>query len=106
MKTILLILTLILTFGLSAQTTTDTTSAGDELIKFERKFSNGKTIAVLGTAIAITGSIIYLPPVIIIGGTIAIIGEVYSWDSHKHIRRAGIILNKMDNRKYIINNIP
>jgi hypothetical protein len=102
MKTILLILTLILTFGLSAQTTPDTTSAGDELIKFEKKYSTGKIIVVLGTSISVTGSLIALPPVAIVGGVIALIGEVYSWDSHKHIRRAGKILNKIDGRKFIL----
>ena len=103
MKTILLILTLILTFNLAAQSTSDTTSVGDELIKFEQKYSSGKTLLVLGTAIGVTGSLIALPPVMIVGGVIALFGEVYSWDSHKHIRRAGKILNKIDNRKFILN---
>jgi hypothetical protein len=103
MKTILLILTLILTFNIAAQSKSDTTSVGDELIKFEKQYSSGKTLLVLGTAIGVTGSLIALPPVMIVGGVIALFGEVYSWDSHKHIRRAGTILNKMDNRKYVIN---
>ena len=103
MKTILLILTLILTFNIAAQSTSDTTSVGDELIKFEKQYSSGKTLLVLGTAIGVTGSLIALPPVMIVGGVIALFGEVYSWDSHKHIRRAGKILNKIDNRKFIIN---
>ena len=103
MKTILLILTLILTFNLAAQSTSDTTSVGDELIKFEKQYSSGKTLLVLGTAIGVTGSLIALPPVMIVGGVIALFGEVYSWDSHKHIRRAGKILNKIDNRKFILN---
>lgn len=103
MKKLLLLITLLFTFSVSAQSFTDTTSAGDELIKFEKQYSNGKTILVLGTAIGVTGSLIALPPVIITGLCIALIGEVYSWDSHKHIRRAGKILNKIDNRKFIIN---
>lgn len=103
MKTILLILTLILTFNIAAQSTSDTTSVGDELIKFEKQYSSGKTLLVLGTAIGVTGSLIALPPVMIVGGVIALFGEVYSWDSHKHIRRAGKILNKIDNRKFILN---
>jgi len=103
MKTILLILTLILTFSVSAQSFTDTTSAGDELIKFEQKFSSGKTVLVIGTIISITGGLIVMQPVIITGLCIALIGEVYSWDSHKHIRRAGKILNKINNKKFIIN---
>ena len=103
MKTLLILFTLLFTFSVSAQSFTDTTSAGDELIKFEQKFSSGKTVLVIGTIIAITGGLIVMQPVIISGMCIALIGEVYSWDSHKHIRRAGKILNKINNKKFIIN---
>ena len=103
MKTLLILFTLLFTFSVSAQSFTDTTSVGDELIKFEKQYSSGKTLLVLGTAIGVTGSLIALPPVMIVGGVIALFGEVYSWDSHKHIRRAGKILNKIDNRKFILN---
>ena len=103
MKKLLLLITLLFTFSVSAQSLTDTTSAGDELIKFEQKFAAGKTVLVIGTVISITGGLIVMQPVIISGMCIALIGEVYSWDSHKHIRRAGKILNKIDNRKFIIN---
>ena len=102
MKTLLILFTLLFTFSVSAQSS-DTTSVGDELIKFEKQYSSGKTLLVLGTAIGVTGSLIALPPVMIVGGVIALFGEVYSWDSHKHIRRAGKILNKIDNRKFILN---
>lgn len=102
MKTILLLLALLITQFLSAQST-DTTSVGEELIKFEKQYSNGKTLAVFGTAIAVTGALIAIPPVSVAGLCVALIGEVYSWDSHKHIRRAGKILNQIDNRKFILN---
>ncbi len=103
MKTILLILSLIITFSVSAQSTTDTTSVGDELIRFEKQYSTGKTLVLLGTAIAVTGALIAIPPVSVAGLCVSLIGEVYSWDSHKHIRRAGKILNQIDNRKFILN---
>ncbi len=84
---------LVLSIGAFSQTS-DTTSVGDEFIKFERQFSNGKTLVLVGAAIVIAGSAIVATPVIITGAVVILIGEAIASDSFKHIRFAGLLMNK------------
>jgi len=93
MKTILTLLMLFLSIGAFSQTS-DTTSVGDEFIKFERQFSNGKTVMLVGVTLVVAGSAIVATPVIITGSIAILIGEVIASDSFKHIRFAGILMNQ------------
>ena len=94
MKIILTLLMLVLSIGAFSQTTSDTTSVGDEMIRFERQYSNGRVIAMAGTIFAIAGASIVATPVIIAGGVIMVIGEFIAADSHKHMRIAGLLMNQ------------
>lgn len=94
MKIILTLLMLVLSIGAFSQTTSDTTSVGDEMIRFERQYSNGRVIAMAGTIIAIGGACVVATPVIITGAAIMFIGEFIVAHSHKHIRTAGLLMNQ------------
>ena len=96
MNKILTLFMLVLSFGISAQSTetSDTTSVGNQLIKFERQYSNGVGIGLAGTIIVIAGSSIVATPIIIAGGVVMILGEIIKIDSHKYIRFAGLLMNK------------
>jgi len=96
MKIILTLLMFVASITAFSQTSTesDTTSVGDEMIRFERQYSNGRTIALAGTIFAIAGASTLVTPVIIAGGVIMVIGELIAADSHKHMRIAGLLMNK------------
>ena len=94
MKIILTLLMLVLSISAFSQTTSDTTSVGDEMIRFERQYSNGRVIAMAGTIIAIGGACVVATPVIITGAAIMFIGEFIVAHSHKHIRTAGLLMNQ------------
>ena len=95
MKIILTLLMLVASISSFSQTSTsDTTSVGDEMIRFERQYSNGRVIAMAGTIFAIAGASIVATPVIIAGGVIMVIGEFIAADSHKHMRTAGLLMNQ------------
>lgn len=95
MKIILTLLMLIASISAFSQTSTsDTTSVGDEMIRFERQYSNGRVISMAGSIIAIAGASIVATPVIITGGVIMLIGEFIAADSHKHMRIAGLLMNQ------------
>jgi hypothetical protein len=93
MKIILTLLMFVASITAFSQTS-DTTSVGDEMIRFERQYSNGRTIAIAGTIFAIAGASTAAIPVIIAGGVIMLIGELIAADSHKHMRIAGLLMNK------------
>lgn len=101
MKKILTIIMIILSFNSFAQTTDDgisdsndsLTSVGDGLINFDMQYKNGVTIKLTGYFIVIIGSVIFVPPLIITGGILTILGDAVSANSHKHIRNAGLLMN-------------
>ena len=97
MKKILTLFALILTFGLSAQSTTSidtTTSIGDQFIKFEKQYSGGKTLQFVGIGVAIFGSCVVSAPIVLIGGVVWLVGEFVEADSHKYMRIVGVLMNK------------
>ena len=97
MKIILTLLMFVASITAFSQTSTsesDTTSVGDEMIRFERQYSNGRVIAMAGTIFAIVGACTLATPVIIAGGVIMVIGEFIAADSHKHMRIAGLLMNQ------------
>jgi ABC-type phosphate transport system permease subunit len=92
--TLLMFVTSITAFSQTSTSESDTTSVGDEMIRFERQYSNGRTIAMAGTIFVIAGASTLATPVIIAGGVIMFIGDFIAADSHKHMRIAGLLMNK------------
>ena len=95
MKTMLTILMILLSVGAFSQTQTDTTSVGDQLIKFEKQHANGVMLTFAGSISMVVGVVVVAaPPIGILGGVMLLAGEVIALDSHRHIRNAGLLMNQ------------
>lgn len=86
---------LVLSIGAFSQTSTsDTTSVGDEMIRFERKHGNGNILVFAGTITVVVGASVVATPIMVAGAIMLAIGEIISLDSYRHIRMAGLLMNK------------
>jgi hypothetical protein len=94
MKTILTILMILLSVGAFSQTQTDTTSVGDQLIKFEKQHANGVMLTFAGSISMVVGVAVVAPPIGILGGVMLLAGQVILLDSHRHLRTAGLLMNQ------------
>jgi|LauGreDrversion4_2_1035121.scaffolds.fasta_scaffold277298_1 hypothetical protein len=95
MKTILTILMILLSVGAFSQTQTDTTSVGDQLIKFEKQHANGVMLTFAGSISMVVGvAVVTAPPIGILGGVMLLAGQVILLDSHRHLRTAGLLMNQ------------
>ena len=95
MKIILTLLMLIASITAFSQTSTsDTTSVGDQLIRFERQHGNGNILAFAGTVTVVVGASVVATPIMVAGTIMLVIGEIISLDSYRHIRMAGLLMNQ------------
>jgi len=69
-------------------------SVGDELIKFEKQYSTGVGLSVLGLGVVFAGSQHKDKTVMAIGGILGCLGSAMSIISHSHIKKAGLLLNE------------
>jgi hypothetical protein len=97
MKTIILALVLTFTMNVFSQkidTNYRKLSVGDELIRFEKQYSTGVCMSIVGITTAYIGGYNKNDGVILFGSVIGLIGTFISINSHTHIKNAGILLNE------------
>lgn len=85
---------ILLSVGAFSQTQTDTTSVGDQLIKFEKQHANGVMLTFAGSISMVVGVAVVAPPIGILGGVMLLAGQVILLDSHRHLRTAGLLMNQ------------
>jgi hypothetical protein len=88
-------------FSQKADTSYRSLSIGDELIKFERQYSTGVSIGLVGVATACVGSYRRHDIMSIAGGMVALTGFFLAFNSHTHIKNAGLLMNERGIGLYI-----